>query len=468
MTDFAMGSRRRRLTVVVTGALLGVSGCAAPVADSDDAVTSAAVEALSEPLCGLPGNERLAAHAVEFDDGIMDYEAWSAEPEFQAELPRLDETLRPFADRSLGPVLDHERQQIVVLVDAELLASGEVQRALQAAHLALPLRVQTACRPVAQLRAAEQTVLDLDWHPAARAVRFGLYWDVEHAQLVATFDRSEDTVPNGEAAAAPDGAAISNGALSAGGEGQTVVAPEPAVVTEVAHALEQRLGDIVRIQFGSVGRHSRTSDAQPHRGAAAVGDRFRNFCTSGFVVFRNGARSSVTAGHCFSNGASVFSGNGAIAYGLTAGKAAFPQFDMIRIESSGQTFQRQIWTDPGAVTTRTQTHKLDAGPNMLICTSGANVNTLAICNIRVAAGSCMICQNGCTTGLMRGTKTNVILSRNGDSGAPMYSADPSPPVGVTNGAVIHGMAVGSGDTRDVCWHRMSEVETRLGVTVALN
>lgn len=467
MAHVAMNSRRRRLTLLVVGALLGISGCAAPVADSDEEVTSAAVAVMSTPLCGLPGNEQLALQAVEVDDGIFDYEVWSADPLLQAELPKLDETLRPFADRALDPVLDHQRQQIVVPVDAELLASGELQRALEAARLALPLRVQTACRPVAELRAAERAVLDLDWHPAARAVRFGMYRDSEHAQLVTTFERDDETVANGEATT-PDDAATSIGALSGHGEGQAVVAPDPAVVTEVAQALEQQLGELVRVRFGSVGRHSRTTDVQPHRGAAAIGDRSRNFCTSGFIVFRNGVRSSVTAGHCFTNGASVFSGNGAVGYGLAAGKAPFPQFDMIRIEASGQTFQRQIWTDPGAPTTRTQTRKLDAGPNMLICTSGANVNTLAICNIRVSTGSCTICDGGCTSGMMRGTKTNVILSRSGDSGAPMYSADPSPPAGVANGAVIHGMAVGSSDGRDVCWHRMSEVETRLGVTVATN
>jgi hypothetical protein len=85
------------------------------------------------------------------------------------------------------------------------------------------------------------------------------------------------------------------------------------------------------------------------------------------------SKGALTAGHCFNNGDSVFSGlNG---YGLAGGKSGFPTYDMMRIDPSGQTFSFNFYTDPGSPTSRTQTRKIDAPVGATVCTSLASASS---------------------------------------------------------------------------------------------
>ena len=61
-----------------------------------------------------------------------------------------------------------------------------------------------------------------------------------------------------------------------------------------------------------------------------------------------GERGSVTAGHCYENNQSIYSGS--YMYGMTTDDQEAqedPEWDMIRIHPNGhETYDNKIWTDP--------------------------------------------------------------------------------------------------------------------------
>jgi hypothetical protein len=79
---------------------------------------------------------------------------------------------------------------------------------------------------------------------------------------------------------------------------------------DVADALVEMLGDLVKIQYGTPSLR-RFEDPEPHWGGAAIGlTPIVHTCTSAFTVVRVDtlARGSVTAGHCFEPSQNVYSG----------------------------------------------------------------------------------------------------------------------------------------------------------------
>jgi hypothetical protein len=228
----------------------------------------------------------------------------------------------------------------------------------------------------------------------------------------------------------------------------------------VAADVASEFGALIDVRWGEAGARSRLNDGQPHFGAAGIGTANSNFCTAGFVVKRNGALGAVTAGHCFpQNGTSITSGTQT--YGVSAGLAATPTFDMTRIDPSGQQFLPTIHTDPGAPVKRTQVGKKDPTFLELVCVSGSV--TGAKCGIEVLDSSCSIFNPGIGTtfGLTRGVREDVTIGQDGDSGAPVYKQSGS------TGAIIIGMESGGANFDEICFHTVSAVEQQLGVTVAL-
>lgn len=227
--------------------------------------------------------------------------------------------------------------------------------------------------------------------------------------------------------------------------------------------LKKRFGGAIDVEWGRPSRTGRLDDGQPHFGGAGIGEGGLNFCTSGFVAVKNGFRGAVTAGHCYAFGGAPESNlwvtSGPKTYGITGVAAAYPLYDMIRIDPGGQTFTNTIHTDPGQLT-RVQLGKKDPAGTDVVCVSG--MVTRAKCAITIVRHDCVVGGDGdATRNLTAGRRTGVTIAQQGDSGGPVYQ-----PSGST-GAIINGMVVGRVSHDEVCFHKVSSVETQLGVTVAL-
>jgi hypothetical protein len=226
--------------------------------------------------------------------------------------------------------------------------------------------------------------------------------------------------------------------------------------------LKQRFAGAVDVRWGRAGRTGRLDDGQPHFGAAGIGEGGFNFCTSGFIAVKNGFRGAVTAAHCYDFGfgpeSNLWATSGPKLYGITGVAAPYPLYDMMRIDPGGQQFTNTIHTDPGTLT-RIQVGKRDPVVGDVLCVSGSV--TRAKCAIMVVDHGCVSTgPGGNTGGLTTGRRTGVLLAQGGDSGAPVYQQSGA------SGAIINGLLVGA--TFDqICFHRVSTVETQLGVTVAL-
>jgi hypothetical protein len=213
-------------------------------------------------------------------------------------------------------------RQVVIPVDQHEFNKGVVERALASSDLQLPLRVQIACNGPKRLRDVRQLLQKADFHPKAASTPYASYLDAAHGQVVLSFEQ-------------------------AGSTSHGVVPEALRAAEEVAGSAKARFGGLVRIETGRPARTSRASDAQPHYGAAAIGSSGNMFCTSGPIMYTGGGASkgALTAGHCFNNGDSVFSGlNG---YGLAGGKSGFPTYDMMSYRSERADVLLQLLYGPG-------------------------------------------------------------------------------------------------------------------------
>jgi hypothetical protein len=413
------------------------------------------------PLCGLPDMAQLLPGATELPDGYMDYQAWIATPVMREEFAALEAALEPYERTVLGPATDHVNKQIVVVVDRSELDSGRLLSALQSLDLALPLRLQSSCHPVADLRAARDYVLSRP--TSANSPTFTAHTDPAQGRFVMTVDPGTPLTSAEFEATQPFRAGVSR------------LPPEvihhPTRLNEkFVNDLKQRFADALDVRWGRTGRTGRLDDGQPHYGAAAIGEAGFNFCTSGFVAMKDGLRGAVTAGHCYvfldSPGgqpeANLTVTSGPKTYGVTGNAASYPLFDMMRINPGGQQFTNIIHTDPGTLT-RVQVGKKNpvAGVD-IVCASGAI--SRAKCSISVISNDCVASgPGGVTSGLTLGRRTGAVISQSGDSGAPVYQ-----PSGAT-GAIINGLLISQGPagSSEMCFHRVGTVESQLGVTVAL-
>lgn len=415
------------IAVATTAAVAAPGGTAARAGEVSGAVT---------PDCVVADDAALRATSPETPDGWREYETWAAAPPGRAAANAVSSVLAAtFGEDTkydaavrlrrglIGSTLDHVHRQIVVVVDPALVDTAGLGRSLRDAVAttgsAVAVRVSPSCRAVAPLLEALGVLEARAWAPQAASATFGFHLDARDSTYRVTFARSN---------------------------------------TEEAAALAARLGSAVTVAFGDVSRRDRYNDGNPHYGGAAIGSYNNRFCTSGFVMNFNGVgRGGSTAGHCFANGATVYSGTHL--WGTAGGKYDFPRYDMMRVTSSSQTYANKIHVDPCCPSVRTVTGRANPVVNEYVCVSG--FVTLAKCGLRVTTNSASLCDAaGCTTGLMRAVKPGEVVGQNGDSGAPVYIRPTS------TAATIKAMEVGGETPDEVLAELVSSVEYHLNATVA--
>ena len=406
------------------------------------------ITTVETPLCGLPSVDHLVASARETEEGYWDFQAWLLDPVPQAELHRLAEALDTVSDLVLEPVFDDLNQEVVIAVEPDDFRSGAVEQALAAGDIALPMRVQPACHSLRELKAKDAEFGRLDWQTIAPNAEFSTYLDSARAALILTVD---------------DGQGRSEELVGPFGTRKAAALPLHLEAARVIQTVMDHMGNLAEVRFGKWTRRGRLSDGQPHYGGALVfAPNSDEFCTAGFIVRRNGALGAVTAGHCFENGDIIYSGpsTGPQLYGLAAGRAPFPRFDLIRIDAIGQRFSNVIHADPGRPTRRKQVGKRDPYVGEEVCVSG--VVTGSKCGAKVDTHTERACSKGqCTYNLTHASRVGVVIGQHGDSGAPVYKRSGD------DGALILGMEVGGRTSSEVVFHRVSQVESTLGVRVAL-
>ncbi|WP_246486664.1 S1 family peptidase [Kribbella qitaiheensis] len=203
--------------------------------------------------------------------------------------------------------------------------------------------------------------------------------------------------------------------------------------------------DGVAIVAGSPQRMSRLSDTATggHWGGARITSTTKN-CTAGFsvVIQATNTRGAVTAGHC--GGVGTVWKSGPNYYGTTTVRTNYPDYDQSLL--AGSSYGAKIWTDgPGdSVDTRTVTGASDPAVGTSICQSGSFSTSL--CGITVRSTSAEYCDaDGCTTYVIRATRSGLVAIVSGDSGGPIYTR----PTATT--ATIRGLAfAGSGCTAGRC------------------
>ncbi len=329
----------------------------------------------------------------------------------------------------LGTAVDHNTHTLVTVVTPEYAARAATFRTrVAAATPALPAgvsaRVIVGCHSGAALAAGADLLTGRAWHPEAAKATFGFGIDAADSRIHASF------------------------------------APEDRAAAEAA---QKALGDIAVVTLDGAARTGRLDDGTPHYGGAGVrvgsGPLNSNICTTAFTVRRNsdGQRGGISAGHCFTNGQSIWSSTRF--WGNSWGRASYPAFDMIGIAAANQTYDNTIHVDPCCPNTRNVTGRKAPAVNDSVCQSG--MVTRAICGLVITNLFAQLCDaDGCTTGLLdarRGTDTVV---RGGDSGGPIYIRSG------TSNAVAVGLTVGTtSGGRNLVGEKLGTIESHLGVTI---
>lgn len=426
----------RRTLMPLLGTALVLAAMPGVATRSQDDLTAASA-------CSVPDDADLHASSRPTEDGSYPHEWWVANPAAQRSVRALGDAVGArFGSSSktggdptltkglIGVALDHRSQAYVVVVDDSLVDRGNLERSLRSTAAAsaepgrqpLAVRVSSSCHSAADLAAAHRTILARDWHPGAASASFAFDLD----PYTSTFDLSFDAVDQAE-----------------------------------GEALEQRLGDLVTVGYGAIGRLGRMNDGEPHYGGAGIraGNESYNTCSSGFtVILSNGNKGSVTAGHCYNNDQNVYSGSEY--YGVVQGKSGFPTYDMERIHPNGESFTNKIHVDPCCPEVRTVTGHGPATVGEFVCGSG--MVTKAICGLEVKSTSATFCDaSGCTPDLFTMRRGTDAIGRNGDSGGPIYTRP------TTSEARIQGMIVAGDDGGQRLYaEKIATIKSHLNVDVA--
>jgi hypothetical protein len=203
--------------------------------------------------------------------------------------------------------------------------------------------------------------------------------------------------------------------------------------------------DGVAVVAGSPQRMTRLNDTPTggHWGGARITSTTKN-CSAGFsvVIQANNTRGAVTAGHCGGPGTVWRSGSNY--YGTTTVRTNYPDYDQSLM--TGSSYGAKIWTDGAGDSADTRTVKGGADPAVgtSVCQSGSF--SLSLCGITVRSTSAKYCDaDGCTTYVIRATRSGLVAIISGDSGGPIYTR----PTSTT--ATIRGLAfAGSGCTAGRC------------------
>src|SRR5919199_981130 len=333
---------------------------AGPMAPSAN-VSSLTASAAGSGSCRTVDDAAVVAQRKMTSSGVYSHSLWRTEP---ATATRADTLRRALQTRFgvstkfdpmaalraglVGTTIDHRQRRFVVVVGRGTGAAPVVRREVSRAFAAsrgtrggAPFVVVESCRSAADLYAAYQVLHARTWAPEAGAASLSFWLDPADSTWHVSID--------------------------------------PRYSAVVA-SLSKRLGALVSVTVEPVSRAGRMSDGEPHYGGAALGNKNDPFCSAGYIVKRsNGVSGGTTAGHCFANGVSVYSGDKY--WGASGGKANYPLFDMMWVSSSGETYDNVIHTDPCCPSTRTVTSGGDASVGTVICASG--MVTKAVCGITV-------------------------------------------------------------------------------------
>jgi hypothetical protein len=137
--------------------------------------------------------------------------AWLNGPGLRDAAAALDRELAAYEAWKLGAYPDRVLEAVVVVFHTDFSAYEEVSRKLERVVAPLPVVLRPACYPREQIDAARRTLERADWHPRAKALRMASHLDPSISAFVVTIDQS-----------APD----------------------------VARALEEQLGPVVRVRLG--------------------------------------------------------------------------------------------------------------------------------------------------------------------------------------------------------------------------
>ncbi len=388
-------------------------------------------------------------------DGIYGYQSWLVADSGQAVARTLMQTQNSVmgipdtasADLRLqrgfiGYATDHATHTMVAVVTPEYANAAALSAALTSARDKVAktqpdapgVRVQPGCFTADQLIAAETVLRQRSWHPDAAAASYAYALRADDSRFHVTFD---DRFP------------------------------------AAAEALATVLGDRAVVELGEVARSGRLNDGEPHYGGAGIRKGYNsslssNTCTSGFTVRRksDGRRGVTTAGHCFSNGDSIYSSTqfAGVVWGEGTVDNPYPAIDVAGVLSTAETYANIIHVEPCSPCTRTVIGKSVVGGGSTICVSG--MVTTAICSILVTSVNSGICDAaGCTFDLIEGWRNNDVVVRPGDSGGPAYIRS-----GTANatavGTIVGGAGGRSSTSTTILIEPIAVVEEALNVTVA--
>jgi hypothetical protein len=331
----------------------------------------------------------------------------------------------------VGLAADHRTQTLVVTVDPALVDEAALQRQLDAALGAIPLRVQVgpSCNSAADLVAAEAVLESASWYPRGTEADGPISYFLD--DLTSTWN-----------------VALSEADRDLGG------------------VLQATLGDAVNVSYGELGQATRLRDPEPHWGGAGIAHprtrpRFYG-CGSAFTaVLPNGRRGAVTAGHCFVGDVGKTLWSGPRRYGIVGKRATYPRLDMRRIRPGHESFARRIYTSPPGRHSRVVRAANNPDEQQFVCLSG--VRSRRICGVEIVNRDARLCLDPgnprtCTRNLVAGRRGGDTVARPGDSGGPVYTARRN------RGAAIRGMIIGYGDFGDtVLFHNVGTIKEKLGV-----
>lgn len=329
----------------------------------------------------------------------------------------------------IGHAFDHRTHTVVTVVTPEFAGRDGLRTKLGTVTgpAGLHASVITGCFSAARLIAAHDLIMARTWHPDAAQAAFTVRLDPATSRLQVVFD---------------------------------------ARYPQAGAALSSKLGDVLALSYGTGQRAGRLDDGEPHFGGSGIrkgsGSSGTNTCTSGFVARRNvdGVQGAFTAGHCFANGVSVYSGPQF--YGSSWGKADYPTYDMIGLKSGTERYDNVIHVDPCCPTARNVTGRYSPAIGEKICASG--MVTRAICGLTVSGLNATFCDaDGCTPGLLEFHKGGVTVVRGGDSGGPLYTQS-----GTSNAKAV-GMiiAYNEGGAVGLAEH-LSNIEDHLNLAVRIS
>ena len=386
-------------------------------------------------------------------DGLYSYQQWLATDQGQAasaalvevedkvfgRLPSITSVPTKLARGLIGFTPDYATRSLVAVVTPEYTGTAELAAALADAQAALgpdapTLRTQTGCFTAAALAEAHDILQGYAWRPVNAKFAYSFYVDPVDSRFHVTVDTQQ---------------------------------------TKAAEKLAALLGARGVVELGYVARSGRLNDGEPHYGGAGIRKGYSsntasNTCTSGFML-RNRDTNAIagmsTAGHCFGTGDSIYSSTQYYGVGQAKLAGEYPGADVMRVYSSGETYDNVIHVDPCSPCTRTVTSRSFVSIGSTgICSSG--MVTKAICSLTIISDTGSICDAiGCSPGLYVLYRNGDTIVRAGDSGGPVYLRNGSTTASAV-GTIVGGAGGRSSTSTKMYAEPFDTVEAALNMGIA--